>query len=94
MDQCVLHYLQLDGVSGYVGRYRGEALLGAVYRGGPADTFLRTAGSSLADQEEDKNTSQASSEAHRDCHLLSLAGLKSLSGNHSGGDYQYSIKAF
>ena len=79
------HYLQLDGVSGYVGRDRGEALVGAVYRGGPAATFLWTAGSQ-ADEEEDKNTSQTSSEAHRDCcHLLSRAGTKSLSGNHSGG---------
>ena len=80
-------YLQLDSVSGYVGRYRREALVGAVYRGGAAATFIRTAGSSLADQKEDqKNTSQASSEAHHDCcHFLSLTGLHfKSSSNHSG----------
>ena len=79
-----MYYLQLDSVSGYVGRDSGEALVGAVYRGGPAATFLWAAGSQ-ADQEKEKNTSQASSEAHRDCHLLSLGVTKSLSGNHSGG---------
>ena len=81
-------YLQLDSVSGYVGRYRREALVGAVYRGGAAATFIRTAGSSLADQEEDqKNTSQASSEAHHDCcHFLSLTGL------HFKSLYQESLR--
>ena len=80
------NYLQLDSVSGYVGRDSGEALVGAVYRGGPAATFLWTAGSQADQEEEDKNTSQASSEAHRDCcHLASRDVTKSLSGNHSGG---------
>ena len=80
-------YLQLDSVSGNVCRYGGETLVGTVDRRGPAATFLRTAGSQ-ADEEEEKNTSQTSSEAHRDCHLLSLAPgclTKSLSANHSGG---------
>ena len=79
-----MYYLQLDSVSGYVGRDSGEALVGAVYRGGPAATFLWAAGSQ-ADQEKEKNTSQASSEAHRDCHSASRGVTKSLSGNHSGG---------
>ena len=63
-------YLQLDSVSGYVGRYRREALVGAVYRGGPADALVGTGQAEAEQPEEEYRTDET---CHRDCHFVFLS---------------------
>ena len=68
--------LQLDCVTGEVGRDLGEVLVGAVYRGGPADALVGTGQAEAEQPEEEYRTDET---CHRDCHFV----FQSLNHHHS-----------